>query len=188
MGSRCHWSELSVPNTVRNRSAGAPADDGRWHDTAVTTMGSGAPEGASATVAADADPKAPRISIVVNPAARGGAALDTAQRVVASLGLPSVRLCVPDGGPEASLRELADAAAHSDAVWVCGGDGMVHLAVNVLAGGAIPLGIIPAGTGNDSAAVLGMSADPVRAARQLLGRCGSDPSSGSISDTAMGLR
>ena len=131
-------------------------------------MGSGAPEGASATVAADADPKAPRISIVVNPAARRGAALDTAQRVVASLGLPSVRLCVPDGGPDASLRELADAAAHSEAVWVCGGDGMVHLAVNVLAGGAIPLGIIPAGTGNDSAAVLGMSADPVRAARQLL--------------------
>ena len=37
-----------------------------------------------------------------------------------------------------------------------------------LRGAHIPLGIIPAGTGNDSAAVLGMSADPVRAARQLL--------------------
>jgi diacylglycerol kinase (ATP) len=79
-----------------------------------------------------------------------------------------VRLCVPDGGPDASLSELTAAAADSDAVWVCGGDGMVHLAVNVLAGGQIPLGVIPAGTGNDSAAVLGMDPDPVRAARQLV--------------------
>lgn len=134
----------------------------------MTTLGSGAPDVAPATAPSGGDPAAPRISIVVNPAARRGAALDAARRVVAALGLPSVRLCVPDGGPDASLRELSDAAADSDAVWVCGGDGMVHLAVNVLAEGQVPLGIIPAGTGNDAAAVLGMDPDPVRAARQLL--------------------
>jgi diacylglycerol kinase (ATP) len=34
---------------------------------------------------------------------------------------------------------------------VCGGDGMVHLAVQALATTATPLGIVPAGTGNDVA-------------------------------------
>ena len=34
---------------------------------------------------------------------------------------------------------------------VCGGDGMVHVAVQALAGTTTSLGIIPAGTGNDVA-------------------------------------
>jgi diacylglycerol kinase (ATP) len=38
-----------------------------------------------------------------------------------------------------------------DAVVVCGGDGMVHLAVQAVATTGVPLGIIPAGTGNDVA-------------------------------------
>jgi diacylglycerol kinase (ATP) len=38
-----------------------------------------------------------------------------------------------------------------DSLVVCGGDGMVHLAVQALAGTDTPLGIIPAGTGNDTA-------------------------------------
>jgi diacylglycerol kinase (ATP) len=41
-----------------------------------------------------------------------------------------------------------------DALVVCGGDGMVHLAVQALAGTGIPLGILPAGTGNDVARYL----------------------------------
>ncbi len=38
-----------------------------------------------------------------------------------------------------------------DALVVCGGDGMVHLAVQAVATTSTPLGIIPAGTGNDVA-------------------------------------
>jgi diacylglycerol kinase (ATP) len=38
-----------------------------------------------------------------------------------------------------------------DALVVCGGDGMVHLAVQAVAGTPTVLGIIPAGTGNDVA-------------------------------------
>lgn len=34
---------------------------------------------------------------------------------------------------------------------VCGGDGLVHLGVQAVAGTGVPLGIIPAGTGNDVA-------------------------------------
>ena len=38
-----------------------------------------------------------------------------------------------------------------DALVVCGGDGMVHLAVQAVAATTTPLGIIPSGTGNDVA-------------------------------------
>ncbi len=43
-----------------------------------------------------------------------------------------------------------------DALVVMGGDGMVHLAVQELAGTDIPLGIVPTGTGNDVARSLGL--------------------------------
>lgn len=38
-----------------------------------------------------------------------------------------------------------------DALVVCGGDGMVHIAIQAVATTTIPLGIIPAGSGNDVA-------------------------------------
>jgi len=52
-----------------------------------------------------------------------------------------------------------------DAVVALGGDGMVHLALNVIAGTSTALGIVPAGTGNDLANTLGLpTKDPVAAA------------------------
>ena len=57
--------------------------------------------------------------------------------------------------------------AVADGAWalvVCGGDGMVHLGVNLVAGTDVPLGIIAAGTGNDNARELGL---PVRDAAGL---------------------
>lgn len=44
----------------------------------------------------------------------------------------------------------------TDAVAVSGGDGTVALALQVLAHTGTPLGIIPAGTGNDLAEMLGL--------------------------------
>jgi diacylglycerol kinase (ATP) len=41
-----------------------------------------------------------------------------------------------------------------DALVVCGGDGMVHLGVQAVAGTGVPLGLIPSGTGNDVARYL----------------------------------
>jgi diacylglycerol kinase (ATP) len=53
---------------------------------------------------------------------------------------------------------------------VCGGDGMVHLAAQALAGTGTSLGIIPAGTGNDVARYLGIPRhDPQRAADVVVG-------------------
>lgn len=53
---------------------------------------------------------------------------------------------------------------------VAGGDGTVNYVVNRMkqAGLNLPLGILPAGTANDFAKALGMSHDPLEAARQII--------------------
>ncbi|MFM5951496.1 MAG: diacylglycerol/lipid kinase family protein, partial [Micrococcales bacterium] len=56
-----------------------------------------------------------------------------------------------------------------DGLVVAGGDGMVHLGVNLCAGTDLPLGIIPCGTGNDAARTLGLPVvDGVAAAEVVL--------------------
>lgn len=54
-------------------------------------------------------------------------------------------------------------------VVVAGGDGTVNYVVNRMkqAGLNLPIGVIPAGTANDFAGALGMSHDPLEAARQI---------------------
>lgn len=84
---------------------------------------------------------------------------------------------------EAQDLARASVADGVDAVVVCGGDGLVHLATQVLATTGIPLGIVPAGSGNDVARYFGLPAkDPVAAANRIIGsrvrtidlaRCGS---------------
>lgn len=56
-----------------------------------------------------------------------------------------------------------------DLAVVAGGDGTVNFTLNRMRelGLDIPLGIIPAGTANDFARAIGMSTDPVEAARQI---------------------
>ena len=64
--------------------------------------------------------------------------------------LDLARQCVADG---------------TEVLVVCGGDGMVHLGVQAVAGTDTPLGIIPAGTGNDLARYLDLPrSDPALAA------------------------
>ena len=56
-----------------------------------------------------------------------------------------------------------------DLMVVAGGDGTVNYAVNAMKrkGLDIPIGVIPAGTANDFAGALGMSREPLEAARQI---------------------
>jgi diacylglycerol kinase (ATP) len=62
-------------------------------------------------------------------------------------------------------RALGGIAQGLDVLAVVGGDGMVHLGVNLVAGTGTTLAIIAAGTGNDVARGLGLPVhDPVRAA------------------------
>jgi diacylglycerol kinase (ATP) len=67
----------------------------------------------------------------------------------------------------AAARDRALGAIHQglDVLAVVGGDGMVHLGVNLVAESPVTLAIIGAGTGNDVARGLGLPVhDPVRAA------------------------
>lgn len=109
------------------------------------------------------------IALVVNPAAGRGRAGRVARGVAAVLGgYADVRPFDAGTSAAGSLAAVQDAARTGvDAVVVCGGDGIVHLAANVLAGGSVPLGVLPAGSGNDIADLLGMAPDPIRAAHQI---------------------
>ncbi len=93
------------------------------------------------------------IALLTNPTSGRGRGSRTA-----AIALPRLReagFAVRDlrGGSAESARELASEALRDgvESLVVCGGDGMVHLAVQLLAGTQTPLGIIPAGTGNDVA-------------------------------------
>jgi diacylglycerol kinase (ATP) len=63
----------------------------------------------------------------------------------------------------ATDRARAAAVRGLDALVVVGGDGMVHLGVNVVAGTGLPLGIVAAGTGNDIARSLALPRGDVAA-------------------------
>ncbi len=72
-----------------------------------------------------------------------------------------------DEAMENGRRAIAEGAI--DALAVAGGDGMVHLGINLCAGTHVPLALMPCGTGNDAAAALGIPIDkPVEAARLAL--------------------
>lgn len=56
-----------------------------------------------------------------------------------------------------------------EALVLCGGDGLVHLGVQAVAGSGVPLGLIPSGTGNDFARYLDLPrTDPVAAADRIV--------------------
>ena len=75
--------------------------------------------------------------------------------------------------PIAFHKNPFDGREGLDLMVVAGGDGTVNFAVNAMRskGLDIPLGILPAGTANDFAGALGMSRDPLEAARQIAGGC-----------------
>lgn len=100
-----------------------------------------------------------RFDLVVNPTAGRGRArriLPTVADVLRA-SLPATALRIVEAmdaeHAEASCRE---AAAEADVLLVMGGDGMAHLGLNACAATAVPLGVLPAGTGNDLCRGLGL--------------------------------
>jgi diacylglycerol kinase (ATP) len=111
------------------------------------------------------------IALLTNPTSGRGKGARTAAIALPRFREAGVQVHDLRGRDADEARELAAAAMADgvDALVVCGGDGMVHLAAQLLAGTDLPLGIIPAGTGNDVARYLDLPRnDPQLAADVVL--------------------
>lgn len=94
-----------------------------------------------------------RVTMLTNPASGHGSAPHAAERAVARLQQRGVDVVAIAGTDAEHARRLVDGALERgmDALVVVGGDGVISLALQVLAQTDIPLAIVPAGTGNDHA-------------------------------------
>jgi diacylglycerol kinase (ATP) len=113
-----------------------------------------------------------RIALLTNPTSGKGKGARAAARALPRLREAGFAVSDLVGRDAEEAADLARSAVESgvEAVVVCGGDGMVHLAVQVLVGSGVALGIIPAGTGNDVARYLDLPRkDPEAAADIVVG-------------------
>lgn len=124
------------------------------------------------------DPAAPdhpvrgrEIALLTNPTAgrgKGARHRDAALLRLRESGFVVRNLEGRDADEAADLAR-ACVADGVQALVVCGGDGLVHLGVQAVAGTGVPLGLIPSGTGNDVARYLGLPrTDPVAAADRII--------------------
>jgi diacylglycerol kinase (ATP) len=103
-----------------------------------------------------------RIGVAVNPVAgssKGKAVGEQVLRLISDSGHQVVNL---SGETMVAARDRIGNAIYRDAIDVLvlvGGDGMAHLGANVCAQKSVPMAIVPAGSGSDAAAVLGMPLD-----------------------------
>jgi diacylglycerol kinase (ATP) len=93
------------------------------------------------------------VTMLTNPMSGHGNAPHAAERAIARFQHRGVDVCEIVGTDPDHARRLVDDALErgTDALVVCGGDGVISLALQSLALGDVPMGIIPAGTGNDHA-------------------------------------
>ena len=108
-----------------------------------------------------------RITLLTNPMSGHGNAPHAAEQAVAQFqrrGVDVVEIVGRDA--EHAQRLIGEAVSQgTDALVIAGGDGVISLALQALAHSDIPLGIIPAGTGNDHAREYGLpTKDPEAAA------------------------
>ncbi|WP_448072254.1 diacylglycerol/lipid kinase family protein [Georgenia yuyongxinii] len=111
-----------------------------------------------------------RVGVVVNPTAGKGRGARAAAEVRAGLsraGLTALDLSGHDADA-AAARARTGLVQGLDALVVVGGDGMVHLGVNVVAGTGVPLGIVAVGSGNDVARDLALPVHDVGASVALV--------------------
>jgi diacylglycerol kinase (ATP) len=108
-----------------------------------------------------------KVTALTNPHSGHGAAVQASQHAMARLQHRGVEVIEIVGENAEDARYLLAAAVEkgTDAVVVTGGDGVISNALQVLAETDVPLGIIPAGTGNDHAREFGIpTKDPEAAA------------------------
>ncbi|HEX3931645.1 MAG TPA: diacylglycerol kinase [Nocardioides sp.] len=93
------------------------------------------------------------IALLTNPTAGKGRGVKVRRRALERLRGAGLTVRDLQGRDANEALDLARqcVAGGVDALVVCGGDGMVHIAVQAVAESGTPLGIVPAGTGNDVA-------------------------------------
>ena len=94
-----------------------------------------------------------RVALAVNPTAGKGRSVAAGAMVADGLAAAGIEVLALSGGSASELAAAARGAIGTgvDALVVVGGDGVISLALQALAHSDIPLGIVPAGTGNDHA-------------------------------------
>lgn len=107
--------------------------------------------------------------MLVNAAAGRGRAGRAVGDVLTALGDAGVapRLLAAGNRDDAERQAAAAVADGVAAVAALGGDGAAHAALQAVARTGTPVGLLPAGTGNDLALALGVPADPAVAARAV---------------------
>jgi diacylglycerol kinase (ATP) len=113
-----------------------------------------------------------RVGLVINPTAGGNKGAVAGESVRAVIATSSHQVIDLSGDSyDAAKAAIKSSIANNaiDALVLVGGDGMAHLGVNVCANTKVPMAIVPAGTGNDSAGIFGMPMnDPDGSTRLIL--------------------
>ncbi|MDX2708971.1 diacylglycerol kinase [Streptomyces sp. PA03-6a] len=112
------------------------------------------------------------ITLIANPAAgrgRGARAAGPAADALRRAGF-GVRTVVGTDAPDALARAREAVADGTDALVAVGGDGMVSLALQAVAGTGTPLGVVAVGTGNDFARATGLPVREPAAAGEAIAR------------------
>jgi diacylglycerol kinase (ATP) len=110
------------------------------------------------------------IALLTNPTSGGGKGARMGAAALGRLRSRGLDVRAAQGRDADEALDLARGcvAEGLDALVVVGGDGMVNLGIQAVAGTTTPLGIIPAGTGNDVARYVDLPrADPVAAADRI---------------------
>ncbi len=110
------------------------------------------------------------VGLIVNPTAGRGLGRISHPLIVAEferLGVELVDLTSRSIEEAEAKARMAIAHQQIDTLVVAGGDGMVHLGVNLVTDAKLPLGIIACGSGNDSARALGLPLNDVVWATQI---------------------
>lgn len=112
------------------------------------------------------------LGVLVNPAAnrgRGNLVGDQVFELLQRAGVPAINLTSDSAATALKRSQLAISAQEISGVIAVGGDGTTQLGVNICVPNQVPLGIVPAGTGNDQARELNIKlGDPAAAVENIL--------------------
>jgi YegS/Rv2252/BmrU family lipid kinase len=109
------------------------------------------------------------LTLLVNPSSAGGRALKLLPQIEAALDARRAAFRVQrTRSIEHGCEQALLAAEAGELPVVVSGDGLLGAVGGAMAGSEVPLGLIPAGRGNDLARGLGIPADPVAAVDVLL--------------------